>query len=58
MAYKMSCAETGADCPFTVTCESKDELMQHVAIHAKTAHPEIANKPMPPEMMAKLIHQV
>ena len=58
MSYKLVCAETGAKCPFEVVTESKDELMQHVAIHAKMAHPELANDPPSPEMIEKLIHQV
>ena len=58
MAYKLSCAETGAKCPFEVVTESKDELMQHVAIHAKVAHPEMASNPPTPETINKLIHQV
>jgi predicted small metal-binding protein len=58
MAYRLTCAETGAKCPFTVTTESKEELMQHVGIHAKMAHPEQAAKPPSPEMIEKLIHVV
>jgi len=58
MAYKLTCAETGAKCPFTVTTETKNELMQHVGMHAKTAHPEMANNPPTPEQIEKLIHQV
>ena len=58
MAYKLMCAETGADCPFEVKTATKEELMQHVAIHAKMAHPEMANNPPPPEVIEKLIHQV
>ena len=58
MAYKLTCAETGANCPFSVTTETKAELMEHVGIHAKTAHPEMASKPPSPEMIEKLIHQV
>jgi predicted small metal-binding protein len=58
MAYKMACAETGADCPFEVVTKTKDELMEHVAVHARSAHPEMAGKPPSPEMIEKLIHQV
>ena len=58
MAYQLTCAETGAKCPFTVTTESKDELMQHVMIHAQVAHPEMASKPPTPEVIEKLIHMV
>jgi predicted small metal-binding protein len=58
MAYKLTCAETGAKCPFTVTTESRSELMEHVGIHAKVAHPEMAANPPSPEMIEKLIHTV
>lgn len=58
MAYKLVCAETGAKCPFEVVSETKDELMQHVQIHAKMAHPEMAKNPPSPEMIQKMIHQV
>ena len=58
MAYKLVCAETGAKCPFEVVAPTKDELMQHVMIHAKMSHPEMAATPPPPEMIAKMIHEV
>jgi predicted small metal-binding protein len=58
MAYKLVCAETGAKCSFEVQCDSKDELMEHVGIHARMAHPEMAANPPSPETMAKLIHTV
>jgi predicted small metal-binding protein len=62
MAFKLVCAETGAKCPFEVTSPTKDELMQHVAIHAKMSHPEMAAMPLPAamveKMIAKMIHEV
>jgi predicted small metal-binding protein len=58
MAYKLVCAESGAKCPFEVVADSKDELMQHVQIHAKMAHPEMASNPPSPDMINKLVHQV
>ena len=58
MAYKLACAETGAKCPFEVTTENRDELMQHVMIHSKMAHPEMAANPPSPEVIAKMIHEV
>jgi predicted small metal-binding protein len=58
MAYKMACAETGAKCAFEVKTDTKEEIMQHVGLHAKASHPELAAKPPSPEMIAKLIHQV
>ena len=58
MAYKLACAETGAKCAFEVITESRDELMEHVRIHAQMAHPELAKNPPSPEMIGKLIHEV
>jgi predicted small metal-binding protein len=58
MAYKMACAETGADCPFEVVTKTKEEMMEHVAIHARMSHPELAKTPPSPEMIEKLIHTV
>jgi predicted small metal-binding protein len=58
MAYKLVCAETGAKCPFEVVAESRPELMEHVGIHAKMAHPEMAKNPPSPEMINKLVHEV
>ena len=58
MALKLVCAETGSKCPFEVVAESKEELMQHVGIHAKMEHPELAANPPSPEMIAQLVHEV
>lgn len=58
MALKLVCAETGAKCPFEVVAQTREELMQHVQIHAQMAHPEMAKNPPPPQMIEKLIHQV
>jgi len=58
MAYQVSCADGGADCKFQVKTETKDELMQHVQLHMKAAHPEMLKNPPPPEVLAKLIREV
>ena len=58
MAYKLACAETGANCPFEVVTEGRDELMEHVKIHVQMAHPEMAANPPSPETISQLIHQV
>jgi predicted small metal-binding protein len=39
-AYTVSCRDTGADCPGSFTTESKDELIEHVQLHATKAHGE------------------
>lgn len=58
MAMKLSCADTGAKCQFEVTADTEDELMEHVQVHAKHAHPEMAANPPSPETIQKLIRQV
>ncbi len=58
MAYKVVCAESGAKCPFEVVSSTRDELMEHVKIHAKMAHPEMEKNPPSPEMVSKMIHEV
>jgi predicted small metal-binding protein len=45
MAYSFACASLGAPCPGSFTTESKDELMEHVALHTRNAHPDLAGSP-------------
>lgn len=56
MAYKISCADTGADCAGSFTTETKEELMEHVKIHAQHSHPDMT--PPPPEAIATMIKEV
>ena len=56
MAYQLTCAETGAKCPFTVTTETREELMEIVKVHARTSHPDMA--PPSADVIEKLIHRV
>ena len=58
MALKLACVETGMKCSFEVVTDTKEELMQHVGVHVNMAHPGMAKDPPPPEMIAKLIHEV
>ena len=58
MAFKLACADSGAKCPFVVITEKKEELFQHVMVHAKASHPEMVAAPPPPEMLEKLIRVV
>jgi predicted small metal-binding protein len=41
MAYSIRCADAGVDCPGSFTTETKEELMKHVELHAKEAHPDL-----------------
>lgn len=39
------CADFNADCPATFTTPDEDELLQHVELHTKTAHPQMGWTP-------------
>jgi predicted small metal-binding protein len=49
-AYTVSCRDTGADCPGSFTTESKDELVEHVQLHARKAHgkPDLSREDIEP----------
>jgi predicted small metal-binding protein len=56
MPYQLTCADTGAKCPFTVTTEGREELIEHVKIHARTSHADMA--PPSPDVIEKMIKRV
>ena len=58
MAFILRCADGGAKCAFQVTAETKEELMEHVKVHAAYAHPELAKNPPTPEVIQSMIHEV
>ena len=39
MPYSVRCADAGTDCPGEFTTETKDEVVKHVELHAREAHP-------------------
>jgi predicted small metal-binding protein len=45
MSYSIQCKDVGADCPGAFTTETKEELMKHVELHAKEAHPGLQLEP-------------
>ena len=45
MAKSAACADIGLDCPGNFTVETEEELMQHLDMHTKVAHPEIEMTP-------------
>ncbi|MGD0273333.1 MAG: DUF1059 domain-containing protein [Gaiellaceae bacterium] len=49
-AYSFSCADTGAECPASFTIESKEELIEHVQLHARKAHgkPDLSREDIEP----------
>lgn len=58
MAYSISCADSGADCPGVFTTDSEDELMKHVQLHVAEAHPEMPTTPEMAEQVKALVKQV
>ena len=58
MAKSAACADMGRDCPGNFTVETQDELMQHLEMHAKTAHPELQMTPEKVEQMKGAIKTV
>ena len=57
MAYSLDCRDAGQDCNFAVTAETEDEVMQHVATHAATAHPGLELTPETVANVKGLIRQ-
>ena len=41
MAFRVSCADAGSECPGSFTTDTEDELMEIVHLHQTIAHPEI-----------------
>jgi predicted small metal-binding protein len=41
MAYKVSCADAGSECPGSFTTATEEELMEIVHLHQSLAHPDI-----------------
>jgi predicted small metal-binding protein len=58
MAYSLTCADSGANCPGKSTTETEKELMDHVKMHMGVAHPEMMKSPPPPEMLKKMVKMV
>jgi predicted small metal-binding protein len=53
MAYSVQCRDAGVDCPGSFTTESKEELVKHVELHAKEAHPGLELEPEQVEQLIK-----
>ena len=57
MAYSFACADTGAACPGAFASETQEELMQHLDLHVRTAHPEAAADPAMAAQVGSLVKQ-
>ncbi len=51
MAKQITCSDAGMDCTAQFKVETEAELMQHVQVHGKVAHPDI---PMTPEFQRQV----
>ena len=51
MTKSISCADAGANCSWSTTADTEEELMNKVAQHAKEDHPELE---VTPELVAKI----
>ncbi len=51
MAKSSSCADAGADCGWSATAETEEELMNKVAEHARADHKDLE---ITPELVAKI----
>jgi predicted small metal-binding protein len=51
MTKSISCADAGADCSWSTTAETEEEILNKVAQHAKEDHPELE---VNPELVAKI----
>lgn len=51
MTKSISCSDVGADCGWSATAESEEELMEKVAEHAKAEHKDLE---ITPELVAKI----
>jgi predicted small metal-binding protein len=51
MTKSISCADAGADCSWSTTAETDEEIMNRVAQHAKEDHPDLE---VTPELVAKI----
>jgi predicted small metal-binding protein len=51
MTKSISCADVGADCNWSTSAETEEELMKKVSIHAKEDHPGLE---ITPELISKI----
>ncbi|MBA4453055.1 MAG: DUF1059 domain-containing protein [Candidatus Nitrosomaritimum aestuariumsis] len=58
MAKSISCADAGADCSWSASAETEEELMEKVAVHVKEEHKELKVTPELVEKVKSLIKEV
>ena len=58
VAKQITCREAGMDCPGQFKVETEDELMKHVEMHAKVAHPDLRVTPEFQRQLKSLVKTV
>lgn len=58
MAVSMQCADLTGTCPAVFTTDTEEELLEHVALHAQRAHPEVELTPQVVEQVQGLVRTV
>lgn len=58
MTKSISCADAGADCSWSATAETEEELMGKVAAHVKDEHKELEVTPELVEKVKGLIKEI
>jgi len=51
MTKSISCADAGADCSWSASAETEEQILEKVAQHAKDKHPELE---VTPELVSKI----
>ena len=41
MSHTVACAHFNSDCPASFTTTDEEELLAHVELHTRTAHPQL-----------------
>ncbi len=58
MAFSFKCADAGGSCPGAFQTESREEVLQHIQMHAQAAHPEMKAGPQELQQLAQMVKQV
>ena len=58
MAKSISCADVGADCSWSASADTEEQLMEKVAQHAKEGHPELEITPEQVEKIKSHIKEI
>lgn len=58
MTKSISCSDAGADCSWSTTAETEEELMQKVTEHVKAEHKELEITPELVEKVKSIIKEI